>query len=182
MKYFIFTTKDREVESNRTYNRLLELNINKDDIIIEYGFKPSDVPFLKKDFHTPHYRFIKYTVKNMIDTNDDCVYIEDNVYPLKRVEDISINPQNINWLGYIFNHKDYICGCKYIYYPLEVLKQFPTKVRYQHIDRWIRNYALKHNILTINENYIKLYRYESCWGTQEQKRKKQQLKEKLFID
>jgi len=182
--YLIATINERKIECARTYDRLIELGVSPDNIIIDFGFKPSDCPNLKRDYHTVLYRFIDFRVPKMIDYDDDFVYLEDNVYPLKRVEDIDIDKQKINWLGYIFNHKSYIGGFKYIYFPKEVLKEIPTKVqplRMQHIDRWIRNYAIKNNILKIDQNYIKLYRSESCWGTPEQKKRKEVLKEPLFL-
>lgn len=185
MKYLIATIKERKIEYTKTYNRLLELGVNKDDIIIDFGFKLEDVPHLKKDFHLLLYKFLKNIIPTMIELNEDLVYLEDNIYPLKTVEDIPINKNNINWLGFIFNRKNYICGNKYVYFPLKVLidiNKNKDKIRMKHFDRFIRNYAIENNILTINDNYIKLYRSNSCWGTPTQKEKKQKLKEKLFIN
>lgn len=185
MKYLIATIKERSLEYKRTYDRLIELGISQDNIIIDYGFKHSDVPHLTKDFHLLLYKFLNCIIPTMIELNEDLVYLEDNIYPLKTVEDIDINKNHINWLGYIFNHKDYICGNKYVYFPLEVLLDInknKNKIKMQHFDRFIKNYAEENNILTINENYIKLYRSISCWGTPLQKEQKQKLKEKLFID
>ena len=185
MKYLIATIKGRDIEYNRTYNRLIELGVSKDQIIIDYGYLHSDVPHLKKDFHLLLYKFLNNIIPTMIKLNEDLVYLEDNIYPLEKVEDIDINKNNINWLGFIFNHKDYICGNKYVYFPLEVLVDInknKDKIKNQHFDRFIKNYAEKNNILTLNKNYIKLYRSVSCWGSDIQKERKQKLKEKLFID
>ena len=185
MKYLIATIKERSLEYKRTYDRLIELGISQDNIIIDYGFKHSDVPHLKRDFHLLLYKFLNCIIPTMIELNEDLVYLEDNIYPLKTVEDIDINKNHINWLGYIFNHKDYIYGNKYVYFPLEVLLDInknKNKIKMQHFDRFIKNYAEENNILTINENYIKLYRSISCCGTPLQKEQKQKLKEKLFID
>ena len=186
MKYIIFTMKNRSIEYNRTYNRLLELGIKQEDIIIDFGFTHEEVPELKKNFHLLIHKFLTVTVPNMIDLNEDLVYLEDNVYPIKKLDDIDIDKNKINWLGYIFNNKTYICGNKYVYFPLEIMKDIhnlhiKSKIRYQHFDRFIRNYGMKNDKLVIGKNHIFLFQSLSCWGSDEQKKRKQKLKEKLFI-
>ncbi len=183
MKYIIATIKERDKEYNRTYNRLIELGVDKDDIIIDYGFKPCDIPHLKEKYHIHLYRFLFSICPMIVKLNTDIFYLEDNVYPTEIV-DIS-NKNNINWLGYIFNQSHFICGTKYLYIPLNVIKDINKnkyKYRLTHIDNFIRKYALKKKILTIDKNYIKLYRSDTCWGTPNQRRKKQKRKEKLFIN
>lgn len=182
MIYLIATIKERKTEYMRTYNRLIEMGVPDNDIIIDFGYRHIDVPTLKKDFHLLLYRFIKDFVPMMIERGEDLVYLEDNVYPLKRVDEIEIDYEKINWLGYIFNQKSFICGIKYVYFPISILKEIPTKVQWQHIDRWLKNYAEKNNILKIDKNYIKLYRSVSCWGTSTQKIQKERLKERLYLD
>ena len=67
MKYLIATINERKVECARTYDRLIELGVSPDNIIIDFGFKPSDCPNLKRDYHTVLYRFLQFRVPKMIE-------------------------------------------------------------------------------------------------------------------
>lgn len=182
MKYIIGSIKERQVEYTKTYNRLIDLGISKEDIIVNLGCKPSDVSYTF-DYHVLLHNFLFQIVPKAIELQTDIVYLEDNVYPLKKAEDIITDPEKINWLGYIFNQSHYICGTKMVYFPLKILVKIKnSKHRMKHIDRFVRLYGLKHDCLIIDKNYIRLYKSKSCWGTNTQKTYKDRQKQKLIIE
>jgi len=185
MLYIINTIESRNIQYTKTYNQLIALGVDKENIIIDYGYTQKDRP-CKKPYHVIHYNFFERILPMVIDRKEDLVYLEDSVKPLQKVEDIEIDAQKINWLGYIFNNPSFTCGVKMVYIPYEICVDLLDKkdiYRPQYIDRLIRNYGIKHNCLKIDKNYIKLYRVtDSSWGTTNQILNKETFKKKLYVE
>lgn len=184
MLYLINTIESRKVEYMRTYNQLISLGVEPSNIQIDFGYTHEDIN-VEKSYHLIHYNFLERVLPIIINLNCDFVYLEDNVHPIKKVEDIDIDKNKINWLGYIWTQKDFTCGIKMVYIPIDICKDIYAKrlsFKPQFIDRLLRNYGVKNECLNIGLNYIKLYDpKKSRWGNENQKKLKCKRKEKLSI-
>jgi len=185
MLYIINTIESRNIEYTKTYNQLIKLGVDKSKILIDYGYTKKDI-ICKKKYHLIHFNFLERVLPMVIEKHEDLVYLEDSVKPMAKVEDIDIDATKINWLGYLFNTKSFICGVKMVYIPYDICVDIYAKrhsFRPQYIDRLIRNYALKNDCLKIDENYIMLYpQTTSAWGTSTQMKRKEGAKSKLYVD
>ena len=185
MLYIINTIESRYVEYTKTYNQLIKLGVDKSKIIIDYGYTKKD-KICKKKYHLIHFNFLERVLPMVIEKHEDLVYLEDSVKPMAKVEDIDIDAAKINWLGYLFNTKSFICGVKMVYIPYDICVDIYAKrndFRPQYIDRLIRNYGIKNDCLKIDENYIMLYpQTTSAWGTDTQMKRKEGAKSKLYVD
>ena len=180
----ILTIKRRLHLAEATKQSLLDNGVNENQIEIIIGYDKLDYPDMKRPYHLVGKALMEIVIPYAIDNNTSIFYTECGTLFNENPFDLLVNKDKINWLGYIKKLKDYIIGAKLIYLPLPIMKHIidkpPPLIRLGHIDRMIRNYALKYNCLEVaDKTHISLMDYPSDWGTAEQLKRKKVLKKQI---
>ena len=180
-KIYINTVERRRHLAEATRQSLLDVGVRPDQIVIMNGYDKLDFPDMKKPYLLLTKAFKEKFLKYGIDNNISLFWTEDGTLFKKNPFEIVRKKEKINWLGYIRNLKDYIIGSKLIYFPLPIIKDMYSKnLRMAHLDRMIRNYALKHDKLVVSpKSHITQMDYPSDWGTEDQLKKKKILKKTI---
>ena len=158
MKVVILTVPSRYDLAAVTYQSCLDVGIPEEMIHIIDGYE-------KEHFKE---RLNKIVIKSFIDKivlqhpNEDLLYIEDGVILQENPLSIITPSEYIEWLGYIRRQKNYIVGCKVIYFPKEHIEKIIDRKRFPHMDRAVYEYGIKNECLYIHPHTIvKFQDYES---------------------
>ena len=174
MKVVILTVPSRYDLAAVTYQSCLDVCIPEDMIHVIDGYE-------KEHFKL---KLNKLVIKSFIDKivlqhpNEDLLYIEDGTILQENPLNIITPSEYIEWLGYIRRQKNYIVGCKVVYFPKEHIKKIIDRKRFPHMDRAIYEYGIKNECLYIHPHTIvKFQDYEtSIPGTGYQYKWKEKLK------
>ena len=181
-KIVILTIERRIHLAEVTKQSLIAEGVNENQIEIIIGYDKLDYPDMKRPYHLLTMAFIDKVLPFAIDNDTSIYYTECGVLFKCNPFNISIDNEIVNWLGYISKMKDYTIGSKLIYLPLSIITDMNNNPpRLAHMDRFIRQYALKNNKLVVSDkSHIFLQDYESDWGTEIQLKRKKALKKKYL--
>lgn len=178
----ILTIRRRMHLALATKQSLLDNGVDEEQIHIIEGYDKNDYNEMKRSYHLVTKAFMDFILPYAIEENSSIFYTEDGVLFDENPFKIILEEDRINWLGYIRNMKWYIIGVKLLYLPLPIIKDMlKVRPRLAHLDRMIRNYAIKNDCLVVAEkSHIYQMDYPSDWGTEEQLKRKKILKNKIL--
>jgi len=177
----ILTIKRRMHLALATKQSLLDVGVQEEQIHIIEGYDKEDYKGMLRPHLLLSNAFMEFILPYAVENNTSIFYTECGTLFNCNPFDISIEEDRINWLGYIRNMKWYIIGTKLIYLPLTIIKDMVTNPPpMAHLDRMIRNYGRKNDCLVVaDETHISQMNYASDWGTVEQLKRKENLKNKI---
>ena len=180
---FVILTIPRRIKlAELTKESLISVGVDEKDIEIIFGYDKLDFPDMNKPYLLVTSGFFNFILTRIIFEKKACYYVECGTMFKENPFNIDIDKTKINWLGYLFSNKSYICGVKCVYIPVAVaedmMKNKPKRLA--HLDRFLRNYGLKKNCLLVaKSSIIGQFDYESSWGTPTQIERKKKIKYNL---
>ena len=150
MKVVILTVPNRYHLAAVTYQSCLDVGIPEEMIHVVDGYE-------KEHFKE---KLNKIVIKSFIDKivlkhpNEDLLYIEDGTILQENPLSIITPSEYIEWLGYIRKQKNYMVGCKVVYFPKEHIKKIIDRKRFPHMDRAIYEYSIKNECLYVHPHTI----------------------------
>jgi hypothetical protein len=180
---FVILTIPRRIKlAELTKESLISVGVDEKDIEIIFGYDKLDFPDMDRPYLLVTSAFFNFILTKIIFEKKALYYVECGTMFKENPLNIDIDKTKINWLGYLFSKKSYICGVKCVYLPIEtaedMMKNKPKRLA--HLDRYIRNYGIKKNkLIVLNSSIIGQFQYDSDWGTAIQIDRKKKIKYNL---